>query len=183
MNDIISNDTTVAAWLQVAIKALKIEEREVKTQKFGEFIDEYKSLWEKIEKVKKFKTSYIDIPDIDLEFSKAHFFTIFNNLMINSIYFFNKEKNECVFRFNTKENELVVDFSNNGALLDVKYFEFRNKIFDLSETSKPENEGTGIGLWIVNEIVNLYNGRIEVDRDYNEGFRMLLYIPLKEKQI
>ena len=41
------------------------------------------------------------------------------------------------------------------------------------------NEGTGIGLCIVKDIVTIHGGRIEVESKENEGSNFKVYIPIK----
>ena len=53
-----------------------------------------------------------------------------------------------------------------------------NKIFLARETSK-EEEGTGLGLWIVDQITNKYNAKINV-LDLDDGFGLEIHFNQEE---
>ena len=64
---------------------------------------------------------------------------------------------------------------NNGPELDDKFKNAENRIFELGETSKNSEEGTGIGLWIARETVERYDGTIAVS-DQEQGFGLDIYL-------
>ena len=77
-----------------------------------------------------------------------------------------------------KENIIILKMINNGPALDEKYKHNPNKIFLARETSKKE-EGTGLGLWIVDQITNKYNAQINV-LDLDDGFGLEIYFNQEE---
>ena len=112
---------------------------------------------------------YISIAKIDL-------FTIINNLNLNSAYFLEKktvDERRIDFSLSTANGISTLRMVNNGPALDEKYKHAPNKIFLARETSKGE-EGTGLGLWIVDRIINKYNATINV-LDMDDGFGLEIY--------
>jgi PAS domain S-box-containing protein len=55
--------------------------------------------------------------------------------------------------------------------------EILDKIFDPYFTTKPQGKGTGLGLAVVNGIVNNYRGAIVVDSAMGQGARFTLFLP------
>jgi len=53
------------------------------------------------------------------------------------------------------------------------------KIFEPFFTSKPSADRTGIGLAMVQEVVNEHRGMICIDPDYSEGCRVRVRLPLE----
>jgi len=56
--------------------------------------------------------------------------------------------------------------------------EIRDKIFNAFFTTKPPGEGTGLGLDIVNRIINNHKGKIEFESEVGVGTEFKVYIPL-----
>lgn len=142
-------------------------------------IDEINKIWEPLMEKKFITTStfpkeeygkyYTSIAIIDL-------FTLINNLNLNSAYFLEKktvEERKIDFSLSSKNKVITLRVVNNGPVLDEKYRYAPNKIFLACETSKGE-EGTGLGLWIVDRIINKYNATINV-LDMDDGFGLEIY--------
>lgn len=64
--------------------------------------------------------------------------------------------------------DICLLMENNGPTLAEKYKDNPDKIFEMGETSK-DNDGTGLGLWVVKETVERNNGIVEV-LERSEGF-------------
>ncbi len=62
-----------------------------------------------------------------------------------------------------------------------------SKIFDrfyqVDDTHKREQEGTGIGLALTKELIELHKGKIEVESEDNKGSKFSVYIPLGKKHL
>ena len=122
---------------------------------------------------------YIKIPAFSSEqydqyytsIAKIDLFTLINNLNLNSAYFLVRKKVEerkIDYTLSSKDGVITLTMINNGPELDEKYKHAPNKIFLARETSKGE-EGTGLGLWIVDRIIDKYNATINV-LDIADGF-------------
>jgi signal transduction histidine kinase len=64
-----------------------------------------------------------------------------------------------------------MEIADNGTGIEKENLK---KIFNLYYSSKPH--GAGIGLSIVNQIVNEHNGRIEVESDIGKGTTFKIYL-------
>jgi signal transduction histidine kinase len=87
------------------------------------------------------------------------------NLMINAVHSMKDggTLNVNAYRGNSK---VVLEVSDTGEGIDEENL---NKIFDPFYTTKQPGEGTGLGLWLIYEIVNNYDGEISVRSEKDKG--------------
>jgi PAS domain S-box-containing protein len=90
----------------------------------------------------------------------------------------------------------LVDISNQSTLLDGQYAQIMisdngngisretlARIFEPFFTTKGQGRGTGLGLAIVREIIQDYNGQIEVESEIGRGTTFKILLPVMEKDI
>jgi two-component system NtrC family sensor kinase len=87
------------------------------------------------------------------------------NLMINAVQ---SMKNGGLLGIQAYRNnsEVTLKVSDTGEGIDENNLQ---KIFDPFYTTKQTGEGTGLGLWLIYEIVNNYNGEISVQSTRGKG--------------
>lgn len=102
---------------------------------------------------------------------------ILTNLLINAANAFDKPFNEnsqvdlVVSMDKSKANHLIIEVSDNGRGMDEKTIE---KIFDPFFTSNPSEEGTGLGMYIVHNLIEKIGGRIQVESELGKGSKFTL---------
>lgn len=106
------------------------------------------------------------------------FSQVFYNLIINAIYAINKKGNKGKIKVEQQISGevLKICFSDNGVGIEP---EVQKKIFEpFFSTKKKEIEegGEGLGLFIVWNILKIFNGRIYVDASYKDGARFMIEI-------
>src|SRR5688500_1697570 len=69
---------------------------------------------------------------------------------------------------------VMLEISDNGPGIAP---EMRSRIWDPFFTTKPEGEGTGLGLPMVHGIVTSYDGTIELDTEVGAGTRFVITLP------
>ena len=78
---------------------------------------------------------------------------------------------------------LVIHYDDNGPGLAKGYKKEPRKILEAFETNKRnslnEKIGTGMGMWIINNIVNDYNGSIDLDKNMKLDTGFYIDIELK----
>lgn len=97
---------------------------------------------------------------------------IFDNLILNSIQQ-NENRNALKIMISAlKVNEgLLFNYSDDGKGLDSKYHDNPWRILEVHETTR--ETGHGLGMWIVNNTINMANGHIEKivgDKGFNIEF-------------
>ena len=101
---------------------------------------------------------------------------VFQNLISNAMKFSDKEKGEIMVRCREEGNAWQFCVEDNGKGIDPKNFE---KIFKLFQTldNQPRTENTGVGLALVNRIIELRGGRVWVESRVGEGSRFFFTWP------
>jgi len=110
--------------------------------------------------------------------SKTHIDQIFLNLLVNArdaIFEKFNEGNGGIINISIYclNDNIIIELSDNGCGIPE---ELMDKIFSLSFTTK--DDGTGVGLFIVKNIVEQYGGTIEVESKVDEGTTFRLMLPI-----
>lgn len=102
--------------------------------------------------------------NFEVEANRGYLITIFDNLFLNSLHwvnFSNKEQKEITFE--VKENkEIIIWDSGDGIHEDIE-----ETLFNPFTTMK--KEGRGLGLYIVQELLQQMNAKIELDKERKDG--------------
>lgn len=110
----------------------------------------------------------------ELRFSKKNLRSIMYNLLSNAIKFAAPERTPEIFIKTEEEGEYtLLSVKDNGVGIEV---EKQKDIFSKFERLRPQIEGTGIGLFIVDKMVVNQGGRIEVDSTINVGTTFCIYL-------
>ena len=94
---------------------------------------------------------------------------VWTNLISNAIKYTSKKPERIIeISCETCGDENIYKVSDNGAGFNMAYYNKLFGVFQRLHTVK-EFEGTGIGLAIVNRIVQRHNGRIWAEGEVNKG--------------
>lgn len=99
-------------------------------------------------------------------------------ISLNSIDGIQANKINSLLSEKKKYIELVI--KDTGCGMDE---ETKARIFDPFFTTKEIGKGTGLGLFVVQNIVDKYEGLITVDSEINKGSSFTVYLPLYDKVI
>ena len=100
------------------------------------------------------------------------------NLLCNAIKFTQKGGSIYVYIKRVKD-EVFISVEDNGiGIPKDKINEIFNRFYQVSDTLKKHEEGSGIGLCIVEEIVNLHGGKINVYSEVNKGTKFEIILPI-----
>jgi PAS domain S-box-containing protein len=110
---------------------------------------------------------------------KGRIVIIFNNLISNAIKYSNPAINNSFINIDIKiaSKEAVIIFEDNGIGINEKYID---KIFNMFYRATEKSDGSGLGLYIVKEIIDKLKGKIEVSSILGKGTKFTIRIPEME---
>lgn len=187
INDIKENDSRLKLWLEFAIDSIRKDKRRRKKVELISYFKRLERNWSAILNAKQVKLSlntgiwqevYWKGYTIDLD-------SIFNNLIVNSTEAFKRRgfksrSREIKIDIDRKSNEIEIVYSDNGPGLE-KNIQDPNEILEFNFTTKRNHTGeiigTGIGMWLVNSVINEYEGQLTFEV-LRPNFKLRLIIPV-----
>ncbi|MES2512867.1 MAG: ATP-binding protein [Bacteroidota bacterium] len=104
-------------------------------------------------------------------------YQVMYNVVSNAVkYSSKKEKPQVHISSSKTDNEVVISVKDNGAGFDMKY---AHKLFDIFQRlhAQHEFEGTGVGLAIVQRIINKHGGKIWAEAEEGKGATFFFKMP------
>lgn len=109
-----------------------------------------------------------------IQFSKKNLRSILYNLVINAIKFSRPEITPEIFIKTEEAGQFtILSVADNGVGIEP---EKKNEIFSKFTRLRPQVEGTGIGLFIINKMVCNQGGRIDVKSEVGGGTTFNIYL-------
>ena len=125
------------------------------------------------------------IETISVNIDKERFSKILTNLISNAIKFTPKEGNIEINIF-TENKDVIIDIANSGDGIPAKNLPYIfNRFYQVDDDSTREYDGTGIGLALVKELVELHKGVIDVESNLNRttfSIKMPIDLPIFENE-
>ena len=120
-------------------------------------------------------TSKINVSEIT--FSKRKLRTIIYNLINNAVKFkATKRQPEIMVTTHKKKEFMVISVKDNGIGIEKNKFE---AIFSKYYRLENDIDGSGIGLYLIKEIVNNAGGKVVVKSEVNKGTEFQIYLKIK----
>jgi PAS domain S-box-containing protein len=103
--------------------------------------------------------------------------TVLKNLISNSIRYRRKDIEAPFVKVSVKQEPemLLIKVSDNGVGIPK---EQREKVFEMFYRGNSASSGTGLGLYIVKEIVNKMDGRVVLDSEPGKGTAITISLPI-----
>ena len=121
-------------------------------------------------------------PDLALSGDQARFSQVFYNLILNAMQAIEKNGHIVVdISESVNKDLLIITFSDDGPGIPEQNFQ---KIFEpFFSTKDPTsgNGGEGLGLYIVWNILKIFNGTIQIDKGFRPGTKFIIKINQKEE--
>ena len=101
---------------------------------------------------------------------------IVKNLLSNASQFLNLRNESSWLRISAMriDNNFQLILEDNGEGIRT---EFQDKIFDMFYRASENSKGSGLGLYIVKEMIEKLNGSIKVNSIYGEGSQFIIELP------
>lgn len=98
---------------------------------------------------------------------------VFLNILVNASHAI-EEKGDIYVKTYTSAQNAVVEIRDTGKGMSP---EKKNRIFEAGYTTKSSGVGMGLGLALVNKIINAHNGTIEVESKEGVGTTFSIFLP------
>lgn len=123
----------------------------------------------------KFESEHESIP---LKFDTDKMEKIFCNLISNSIKF-TSENGEIKLSVNIISSDVEIRIKDTGIGIPSDSLpHIFNRFYQVDGSSTREQEGTGIGLALTKELVELHKGQITVNSKEGEGTEFIIHLPI-----
>lgn len=182
-------DLKLQNWLNFSLGATRKDKRKRKQLFLKKYFSDLSLDWSTVLENRGINFDVTDIENLDLRVYEIDFDSIFNNLLVNSIDAFTILKinraREIKIKAKSTNKEIIIDYYDNGPGLSDDILD-PNKIFEPLFTTRRnpftgEEEGTGLGMWLVKSIVSENDGTLKLlFPDIGFGIRMIF--PIKYKR-
>ncbi|MBP0905557.1 ATP-binding protein [Mariniflexile gromovii] len=117
-------------------------------------------------------------PLINIDFNPAYLESIFQNLLSNSIKYKHPERDPLI-KFNSSETKCsyIITVLDNGIGIDME--KYGNEVFKLYRTFHKNENSEGVGLYLIKNHIESYNGSIELNSAVNKGSMFTITLPKK----
>ena len=117
-----------------------------------------------------------ELYDVQVNIDRAQMVRIITNLIKNALQACESIENPLIqVIIKKKKNNVFIDIKDNGTGISTP---IRNKIFEPNFTTK--SSGMGLGLGMVKNIVNSYDGEITFTSKVNHGTTFSIYFPISK---
>lgn len=180
---------TLKSWFDVTIGSIKKDKRTRKFTDINPLIRNQIKLWKRV-----FPQDVTLKIDVDNDIGQVKCFpyeieSILNNLITNSLYAFDPDTTkEIIIYIHNIEDGIMIEYHDTGRGLAPGYKNNPYKILDALETDKRnslgEKIGTGMGMWIIRNIVDDYGGNIDLEenRKSDIGFHIKIKMKMPKKE-
>lgn len=119
--------------------------------------------------------------DLFVSASSIRLQQLFSNIIGNAIKY-NIDNGEIVVKAYRDKNNVVIRIKDTGIGINPDHLDKIFERFYRSDTSRAsEIQGNGLGLTIVKDVVNLYNGEIQVNSKLNQGSEFIISFPFANR--
>jgi PAS domain S-box-containing protein len=122
-------------------------------------------------------------PDLKVSADRLRFKEILYNLVSNAIKF-TPEKGQITIECSEKPESLFFAVTDSGIGIDpAAHQAIFDKFYQLGSTTRGVREGTGLGLTITKNLVEMHGGRIWVESTPGQGSRFQFVLPRPESKV
>ncbi|WP_167958701.1 sensor histidine kinase [Anaerosporobacter faecicola] len=175
------------SWFKVTVDSVRRDKRTMRKTDVGELIAKLVSDWQLALSPKKIVIN-CEVDNIVFKCFPYEIESILNNLIANSASSFDATRvgDKIIdVRIGSIDDGIIIKYSDSGIGLTGEYKDNPRLILEPFESDKcsanGEIIGTGMGMWIINRIVNEYNGSIDLSENSKNtsGFYVTLILNAK----
>ncbi|WP_166961429.1 sensor histidine kinase [Yeosuana marina] len=119
-------------------------------------------------------------PSISIDFNPAYLESVFQNLLSNAIKYKHPDRDPYILFNSTVSNDnIIITIQDNGIGIDME--KYGKEVFKLYRTFHYNENSEGVGLYLIKNHVETFNGTIEVESKVNEGSTFIIKFPINKK--
>jgi signal transduction histidine kinase len=186
LKDMAEEDAKLQNWIQFSLNSVSKDKRTRTNIDLLKYFKAFQSIWSK---TLEFRKVTLVLPDTNQGEYILHAFpididSIFNNLLANSLDAFKRpgapsNQRKISIKVSETRQNLQVTYEDSGPGLD-EHIENPYKILEPFFTTKVDSTGkdvgTGLGMWIVKNIIDEYKGEVEIPSK-RPGFIIKIFLP------
>ncbi|MBY7831080.1 ATP-binding protein [Vibrio fluvialis] len=182
-------DSKVSHWVDFALSSIKSRKRRRRLIDLNQYLDGLASHWQSylIDKKTTLSLKKSIEGDISIMAHEIDFDSVFFNLIVNSVEVFtnpkspwNGPRNIDIEVQGFSQGYVTIEYRDTGPGIS-KSFKRPEDIFIYGESTKNgdnDDGGTGIGMWILKNIIDDYKGKVIIKNTDNEGFHLRIDLPM-----
>jgi signal transduction histidine kinase/ligand-binding sensor domain-containing protein len=191
LNGVLKNAQHLLTLINQMLDLSKIESGEMRIAlSRGDIVDYTKELTKRFQSLaekKEQKLTFISYKDHwETNFDKTKWDKIIYNLLSNALKFTPSGNaiQLCIARVKKDSKDFVrLDVKDTGQGIEAKHLgKIFNHFYQIDHSNTREQEGTGIGLALVKELVELQKGIIAVSSELHKGTSFEVYLPVLDLQ-
>ncbi|PTB96897.1 two-component sensor histidine kinase [Marivirga lumbricoides] len=111
-----------------------------------------------------------------LKMDKSRFMIIVNNLVSNAIKYHDSRKLNKFIRIELKrqEGKIHLEISDNGIGIKPEH---KEKIFEMFFVTQNKSKGSGLGLYIVSDVLEKIGGIVKLESEWEKGSKFIIQWP------
>ena len=118
------------------------------------------------------------LPDININVDEMRFKQVLLNILSNAIKY-NSEKGKVTIDYSSNDNDMLgLSITDTGKGFTIKQLSHLFEPFERFGAENSHIEGTGLGLVIAKDLIELMGGTITVESELGKGSRFMIYVPL-----
>ncbi|HUH50647.1 MAG TPA: HAMP domain-containing sensor histidine kinase [Flavobacterium sp.] len=182
-------DLKLQNWLNFSLGATRKDKRKRKQLFLKPYFLNFKNDWDTVLADRGIQIDISEIEELDMRVFEIDIDSVFNNLLVNSIdaFIISKEERSRLIKIKVTSStkEIILDYYDNGPGLS-KDIEKPEAIFEPLYTTRRnqhtgEEEGTGLGMWLIESIVKENDGKAQLLYP-KTGFGLRITFPIKYKR-
>ena len=98
--------------------------------------------------------------------------------LISNAIKFSKEKGKVVVTYRQRDQYMIITVDDNGLGMTEDQVSTALLPFQQIDREQKEQQGTGLGLWLADKIVQVHNGDLRIASVAGKGTRVLVRLPI-----
>lgn len=116
--------------------------------------------------------------DINLKLSRSHIQDMFQTLINNAVQHsgLKREKLKMSFIIKKEDDIAKIEYRTNGKPLKISEEDYKS-----IATKSTDSEGSGIGGYYINKIIEAHSGILSIDKSFTKGIKMNIELTIKHE--